>query len=180
MTFKIIGISGAAQCGKDTAADHMLSKRPAYQKTSFADPIKSMLHTAFDLDNAHLYGSLKDVVDDRLGCTPRHMMQTLGTEWGRKCINNDIWVIAMQTHLEKLGGTFIIPDIRFENEADFIRKHGTMIHIRGRDDNIDETEHVSESGVNVGSLDYIITNDKDLGFYLDEVFGTLLMIEGHW
>lgn len=179
MTFKIIGISGAAGCGKDTAADHIIHKRPAYQKTSFADPIKAMLRVGLSLSEAQLYGSQKDVHDKYYGCTPRKLLQTLGTEWGRETVNGNIWVLAMEKHLEAITGTFIIPDIRFENEAEFVRKHGTMIHVRGYSKNIDESNHVSESGVDIHSKDYIVRNDKDLTFYLDEVFGTLLMIESH-
>jgi len=177
MTYKIIGISGAAQCGKDTAADHILSKRPAYQKTSFADPIKTMIRAGFGLTDAQLYGTKKDIVDQFYGCSPRHMMQTLGTEYGRHQINQNIWVLAMQHHLEQLGGTFIIPDIRFENEAKFVREHGVLIHIVGRDNNIKESGHISEAGIETHANDYHIMNDKDLPFFLDEVIGTLLMIE---
>ena len=139
-----------------------------------------MLRVGLGLTEAQLYGSQKDVHDAVYGCSPRKMLQTLGTEWGRELIDGDIWVKAMESHLGKLGGTFVIPDIRFENEAKFVREYGVMIHIRGRDDNIDETQHISESGVDIFGQDYIINNNKDLDFYLDEVFGTLLMIEENW
>ena len=180
MTYKIIGISGAAQCGKDTAADHILTKRPAYQKISLADPIKAMLSAGLGLTETQLYGDLKDVIDERYGCTPRKMLQTLGTEWGRDLVHTDIWLLAMGNHLEQLGGTFIIPDIRFENEAKFVRENGVLIHIHGRLDGIKESDHSSEAGVTVSDSDHMILNDKDLAFYLDEVIGTLLMIESHW
>ncbi len=179
-TFRLIGISGAAQCGKGTAADHILAKRPAYQKTSFADPIKAMLRVGLGLNESQLYGDTKYTHDERYGCTPRRMLQTLGTEWGRELIDGDIWLKAMEAYLAKIGGTFIIPDIRFENEAEFVRKNGTLIHIRGRLEGIDESAHVSEAGIKSTDRDYHIVNDKGLDIYLNEVFGTLLMIESHW
>ena len=179
MTFKLIGISGPARCGKDTAADHILNKRPAYQKTSFTDPLKAMLKVGLGLSDAQLYGSEKDVIDINYGCSPRGMLQTLGTEWGRELTNGDIWVTAMENHLNKIGGgTFVIPDIRFENEAAFVRKHGRMIHIEGRT-TLDDT-HISERGVDYGHYDFVITNDQSLEEYLSYVFGTLVLIEGDW
>lgn len=176
MTFKLIGISGPARCGKDTAADFIIDKRPAYQKVSFADPIKAMLRVGFDMTDGQLYGHHKEEIDMRYGRSPRDMMQTLGTEWGRELVDGDIWVKAMEAHLNKLGGTFVIPDVRFENEADFIRKHGRLIHVRGRDRGIDDT-HASEAGV-VGRLpDITIHNKEDIQCYLDHVFEVLLYIE---
>ena len=176
--FKIIGITGPAQCGKDTAADYIIDKRPAYRKTSFADPIKEMLSTGLGLTSEQLYGGLKDSMDNRYGCTPRHMLQTLGTEWGRELIDSNVWVNAMESYLADIGGTFIIPDVRFENEAELVRKHGRLIHIRGRDNNIEAgADHVSESGVNCGSTDIIIHNDDLIDSFYDYIGEALTRIE---
>ena len=177
-TFKIIGITGPAQCGKDTAADYIISKRPVYRKISFADPMKEMLRVGLGLTSGQLYGSLKDIIDNRYGCTPRHMLQTLGTEWGRELINSNVWVKAIEIHLADIGGTFIIPDVRFENEAELVRKHGRLIHIRGRDHNIEAgADHVSESGVNCGSTDIIIHNDDLIDSFYDYIGEALKRIE---
>jgi len=177
-TFKIIGITGPAQCGKDTVADYIIDKRPAYRKTSFADPMKEMLCSGLGLTYEQLHGSLKDVIDVFYNCTPRHMLQTLGTEWGRDIIDGDIWIKAMEYRLSDIGGTFIIPDVRFENEAEFVRKHGRLIHIRGRDDNIEAgANHVSESGVNCGNTDIVIHNDDLIDSFYDCIGEALGRIE---
>ena len=154
--FKLIGIAGPAGCGKDTAADHIIKHRPDYRKTSFANPIKEMLRDGLGLSTEQLYGRLKDTMDNRYGCTPRHMMQTLGTEWGRELVDGDVWVKSMAHYLSDLGGAFIIPDVRFENEATFIRQHGHLIHIRGR--SALDDKHVSESGVRVRRADSMVSN----------------------
>ncbi len=160
MLKQVIGITGPAGCGKDTAADYIIGQCGVYRKASFADPLKQMLH-AIGLTQAQTHGDLKDIVDPRYGVTPRHMMQKLGTEWGRQCIHPNIWVRAMFVMLEDEEDAYIIPDVRFENEANFVRQHGTLIHIVGRDRVIDAT-HVSESGVVQLEQDVVIHNTGSL------------------
>lgn len=180
MTFKIIGIAGLARSGKDTAANHIIHHRPVYQKVSFADPIKAMLRVGFDLSEPQVYGDeIREQIDERYGCTPRHMMQTLGTEWGRNCIDQDIWVKVMKAHLEKIGGTFVIPDIRFDNEADLVREYGHMIHIKGRDTGIDTT-HTSEHGVDILGKDFLVYNTSVLSEYKFQIDRVLTAIEQDW
>jgi len=149
----VIGIAGPARCGKDTTADLLLKRCPTYRKASFADPIKEMLKTGLGLTDDQLWGDNKEEIDPRYSVSPRYMMQTLGTEWGRLLINSEIWVIAME---KQICNGMIIPDVRFENEAAFIRKWGTLIHITGRGGI--EGEHASESGVPFCPGDIIIYN----------------------
>lgn len=166
MNFLTIGITGPAGCGKDTAADHIIAENAQYKKMSFAGPMKHMLSAGLGLSDDWLHGHLKDSVHPVYGCSPRHMLQTLGTEWGRDLIGPDVWVTAMCDFLSKQGGLYVIPDVRFENEAAFVRKHGRLIHIRGRDGNIEAgADHVSESGVKVGSGDLIVRNIAGLSLF---------------
>jgi len=158
-SYKVIGIAGPAHCGKDTAADYLLKHLTSYNKASFADPMKTMLGVGLGLTKEQLYGDQKEAPDSRYGCSPRHMMQTIGTEWGRNLIDPDIWVKAMEHHIHVHT---IIPDVRFENEAAFIRDRGMLIHIVGRDQDIG-SNHTSEAGVEITSDDTIIVNDGSLG-----------------
>ena len=166
MGHKVIGIAGLARCGKDTAADQIIKRMPEYTKASFADPMKMMLEVGFDMSREQLYGDLKETVDARYRCSPRHMTQTLGTEWGRKLIGDNVWVEAMYSRLERHGSPLVIPDVRFENEATFIRANGKLIHIFGRDTVVDN-EHASEAGVQILSGDISIHNTRSLQSYLD-------------
>lgn len=154
----IIGIAGPAHCGKDAAADYLLKHLTNYKKASFADPMKTMLKVGLGLTDNQLYGDQKEKIDSRYGWSPRHMMQTIGTEWGRQMIDPDIWVKAMEHHV---AACTIIPDIRFENEAAFVRERGKLIHIVGRERGI-ESNHLSETGVEITSDDIIIINDGSL------------------
>lgn len=163
MKYQVIGIAGHAQVGKDTAADYIKGKIPEYQKCSFADPIKAMLKVGLGLSDAQLYGSEKEAVDERYGCSTRHLMQTLGTEWGRSMIDHNIWVQAMIAHLERTGTETIIPDVRFESEAEMIRSQGILIHVRG----IPKigSDHASEQGVLIEHGDIVIKNDASIDEY---------------
>lgn len=164
MKYEIIGISGPARVGKDTAADFIRGKMPIYEIASFADPIKEMLRVGLGLTASQLYGQDKQKVDDRYGCTPRKLMQTLGTEWGREMIDQNIWVNAMKAHIELYDDPhFIIPDVRFESEADMIREKGILIHIHGM--NVIDNAHISEQGVKLNREDIIVNNNGTLDEY---------------
>lgn len=169
MSPKVIGFTGKAQSGKDTAADIMLEHLPGYTKASFADPIKEMLRVGLGLTEDQLYGPAKDRLDDRYGCTPRHMAQSLGTEWGRDLIHPDVWVIANSDKAR-----IIIPDVRFENEATFVRSRGILIHVRGRGGLFNGGDHISEDGVGYLCGDVTLANTGTLEEYRLEVLRLMM------
>lgn len=120
----LIGMAGYARSGKDTVAD-MLVKQHGFVKVRFADALKRGLATMFDMTEAQLDGDQKELEIPRLGRTSRYMMRTLGTEWGRRLIHPDVWVIAMEQHLSQLLASgcrrIVISDVRFENEAKLVK-----------------------------------------------------------
>ena len=76
----------------------------------------------------------KHQVIEPYGVTLRHIMQTLGTEWGRNCINPDLWVMLAENKWRKAKqdgiSTVIIPDVRFPNEQQCIhRNEGSIVYI---------------------------------------------------
>ena len=68
--------------GKDSTADIIVSHF-GYRKHSLADVMKEACRVIFGWTDKHLYGELKEVIDPRYGISPRHALQTLGTEWGQ-------------------------------------------------------------------------------------------------
>lgn len=161
MKFKIIGISGLARVGKDTAAGFIQDNIEGYERASFADPIKEMLMIGLGMSAEQMYGGeVREKIDPRYGCTPRHLMQTLGTEWGRDIIDQNIWVNAMKSKLGTIEGGLIIPDVRFESEAEFIRKNGVLIHIKGK--TTLSSTHKSESGVYIEPEDITVLNNDTI------------------
>ena len=74
----------------------------------------------------HVYGD-KETIIPELGVSARHMMQTLGTEWGRACIHPDFWVMIARAKTQRTmndGGSVVIDDVLFPNEATMIRDLG--------------------------------------------------------
>lgn len=159
---RLIGIAGQARSGKDTLASYMLDNLDGiWLRSSFADPIKDMLR-AIGVDCSD---DAKAVIDEYFGVTPRHMMQTLGTEWGRNLIDNDIWVKAFARL--NAGMCVIVPDVRFENEAELVRQHGVLIHLTGRGGIAGN--HVSENPIGFKEGDIVIDNSRDLAWLYAQV-----------
>jgi hypothetical protein len=87
----LIGLTGKARSGKDTVAGYLNNKH-MFSHYWFSKPMKDACRTIFGWDDRHLYGDLKEVVDPVYGISPRVALQTLGTERGRNCINQDLWL----------------------------------------------------------------------------------------
>ena len=166
----LIGIAGPARAGKDTLCSYMLDNLDGtWLRSSFADPIKEMLR-AIGVDCSD---EAKEVVSDDYGVTPRHMMQTLGTEWGRNLIDGDIWVKAFARL--NAGKCVIVPDVRFENEAELVRANGVLIHLVGRGGI--EGNHVSENAIEFKPGDIVIDNSRDLAWLHGQVDGNAVLSE---
>lgn len=123
----IIGIVGVAGSGKTIVSRHLVESA-GYRKLSFAAPLKRMLRAGFGMTEEQLDGSLKTSTD-RTVCsrTPRYLMQTLGTEWGRRMVGPDVWAQLWRRDALELGGDIVADDVRFPNEAEAIRALGGVI-----------------------------------------------------
>ena len=141
----IIGFSGPAGAGKSTAAKVLVEQR-GFRLVKFAGPLKAMMR-AMGLGDDHIEGALKEVIHPVLGCTPRHAMQTLGTEWGRNCIDPDLWVNLAREDVCSGHGKVVLDDVRFENEAEMVRScGGVIVEVRPKFITHHMT-HASEAGV---------------------------------
>lgn len=170
-TLPIIGIAGHALAGKNTVAE-FIKEQYRCMSYAFAEPIKGML-SILGLTPYELHGGWKDEVSQDFQTTPRHMMQTLGTEWGRDTINENIWVITAERRLNLLnrgrpGATILITDVRFQNEADFVRQHGFLIHVERPVKRIKGSDHRSETRLSIKNSDHVIINDGDLDHLREE------------
>lgn len=168
----VIGIHGRARSGKDTVAHFILSTRGGHVY-SFADPIRAMLRPlGIDMSDPYWLARKEDDIP-ALGVSPRRLMQTLGTEWGRELINPDLWLILAKQRLLAYGAGMIIPDVRFENEAEWIRSQGgRIIHVT-RPGNVSVAPHASEGGVQLKDEDFRIINGgtlEDLQHTVREIF----------
>lgn len=151
---QVIGLCGAAGSGKSVAADEL--ERMGYKRVRFSAPLKDMLrafYRACGLSKKQIErrieGDLKETPDPLLGGkTPRYAMQTLGKEWGRNMIWDELWSRAWRTRAEKeigRGRKIVAEDVRFETEdAEVHRLGGTVVEITGRRKNEVSNLHASE------------------------------------
>lgn len=155
---KLIALTGYAGSGKTTAAKHLVEAH-GFTLVKFAGPLKAMMR-ALGLGNREIEGDLKEVPSAILGGkTPRHAMQTLGSEWGRNLIHSNIWVnAAMEMACDVIdhGGRVVIDDLRFGNEVDAVRSHGGIIIRIDRPGIGPVNNHESES--NPIPYDFLIKN----------------------
>lgn len=128
---RVIGIAGRKGAGKDMAAKALIDVCGA-KRFAFADPLKSGVREMFGLTHEHTDGKLKEEVIPWLGVTPRHLLQTGGTEWARKMIREDVWALVASRFLERMREDgvemVVIPDVRFHpQETSMIRGFGGEI-----------------------------------------------------
>jgi len=86
----ILGFTGPARSGKDTAAEmaivalYNIHKISRIEKYAFADPLKHAAAAMFGVDVKLMYSDDKDQIDPFWGISYREMLQKLGTEGGRQ------------------------------------------------------------------------------------------------
>ena len=147
-----IGFVGRKGHGKNTLATLMQkgvnSRVRPVEELAFADTLKAMLKV-LGVTEAQLYGTTeqKEAIDPRYGVSPRRMMQTLGNEWGRQRIHEDIWVRALIGQYHGLQEneprraayghspiSIFVTDVRMPNEAKALRNEGFfLVRIRRPD-----------------------------------------------
>jgi hypothetical protein len=157
----LIGLIGLKQSGKDTFADYLVDKHH-FQKLAFAEPVKKLCHTMFLLSEEQLNDPvLKEQVDPRWGLSPRQMMQKVGTDMVRQMWDDDFWVKHMDMRLRKIVDKVVVSDVRFPNEAQWIRdKGGLLVRIDdGREQSSDA--HSSETSQSAIQEDVCIFNEKN-------------------
>ncbi len=170
----LIGLTGHARTGKTTAANHLASEH-GFETYAFATPLKEGVAAIFGLNVEDLDGDAKEELIPWLGRSPRQLMQLLGTEFGRDMISANLWVDLAEQNLDALAELvphatgFVISDVRFENEADYIRKRGGLVVHITRSDAPDVSPHLSELGVAAQPQDLVINNDAEL----KDLFGQL-------
>lgn len=182
----IIGFAGKKGSGKNFAASVVkqlaLDEGFTVEEIAFADPLKAMLKHGLGLTDDQLNNQdLKNVIDMRYHQTPRQMMQSLGTDWGRYLVSHDIWLVRMRQRIaESNADVILVTDVRFDNEADLVRSLGgyiaEIIKPVGLDDDVDN--HESEKGITLLSHDYMIPNSFDEKFSsnVSAVFNQILLL----
>lgn len=180
----VIGLSGYARAGKDTAAAALV-ERHGFTRTAFADALRDMLYalnpsipiaTDKEIDVPY-HAPLQDLVDsfgwEGAKSEPhvRKLLQRLGTEAGRAVLGQDIWV---DTLFRSPPARLVIPDVRFPNEAEAIKAHGGVVIRVDRPGCQPVNGHPSETALDDFNFDSVVHNSADIG-HLEQSISSALV-----
>jgi hypothetical protein len=189
----IIGVSGFMRTGKDSVASLLAGF--GYTKLSFADPLRKMakdIDPYISIKDAHedvldlfhpleavLYSRLLNAIGyERSKEIPdfRRFLQRLGTEGIRNNFGVNAWVnLAMKTIKGAPEGTkFVLPDVRFPNEADAIHALGGAVW-RTERPGYEGGTHPSEAMILEFEPDVILNTDSLLDHDGTKGLGTLVL-----
>ena len=200
----IIGITGKAQSGKDTACrivqlintvdydcacsegegekyildnvDNILPITCMWEKHAFADKLKECASIIlgvprFMFESGEFKESFTSLpLSNKEGepMTNREFLQYFGTEVGRS-IDKDLWIKAlMYSYGRDKESHWIIPDVRFPNEADAIRNAGGVLWKIEREGS-GAGNHISEKLIDDIMVDIIIENNLDMKYYIKAI-----------
>ena len=146
---KVIGIAGGARTGKDLAAKYLELR--GFSAIALAEPMKYAM-------NSFAGGEIL-----KCGKPPRVIWQQFGTEIGRR-IDAELWIKLLAARIVAASqfcgiAKFVVPDVRFLNEAAAIRSWGGRIIELRRDAAEKVEDHASEQEVKQISGDYVIHNN---------------------
>ena len=209
----IIGFAGKIGSGKDTAGEY-LAKEYGFKRIAFADNLKYMAMTVFDLtynqchdreekeadldspitvNEKHIIeliyyvekinkwkittnqiDNLYETYDPQLFLnTPREVLQYLGTELVRTCIDADYHAKVVKNIIDSYKwDNVVVTDCRFPNERDAIKRWGgfNVLIERNTNDSNGLANHASESSLGEPK-DYngFIVNDASLNELYERV-----------
>lgn len=157
---KLIGISGKKQSGKDTIAGMIANYlHPAKTvRIGFADALKNELCTMFNIIRRYL---------DEHKESFRLIMQGYGTDFRRNLTQQDYWILKLEKTLTELSSDVqyvVVPDVRFLNEAQYIKKLGGKMILVERPDKLwIKDTHISENELtDYHEWDHVIYNSGTL------------------
>jgi hypothetical protein len=173
----IIGLSGYARSGKDTAAAGM--DMWGFKRVAFADKLRDFLYLLnpvvkprYDRAFAPLVPDwrVQQVIDrfgwhgykeTAYGPEIRELLQRLGTECGRELISDTVWIDAAlnNVELDDHYKSVVVTDVRFPNEAQAIKDRGGYVFRIERKGVGPANDHPSEIALDNWIFDCIIDND---------------------
>lgn len=169
----IIGLTGKKRSGKDTVAEYLV-KNHGFIRIGFADALKNACKEIFNLSDNQLYGTEeeKERPDEYWKHSAREILQKVGTELFRNelpkhlsNISNDIWIRVVDKKIKDLlaagHNKIVISDVRFENEAEYIKNSGGII-IKLNRPSLSADSHSSEKNIDNIIADNTINNTSTL------------------
>jgi hypothetical protein len=110
--------------------------------------------------------------------TPRQLLQVLGSELVRDCVDQDYWLKAIASQIQ-FDGKYAIHDVRFQNEADYIvNKLGGKLMMIKRPGLVNSDSHASEQFEPKAVDITIINNSTLLQFEADVIAAISKLTDG--
>ena len=162
---KLVALTGAAGSGKSTVAKYLSEGRHSHYgsnvpfvRTKFSGTLKKMLMQIPNVTIDMIEGKLKEEPQELFGGkTPREVMQTLGTEWGRDYVYSKIWLDSWERSVCDLTYV-VVEDLRYLNEAELVKNRGGEIWRIKRPD-YQCNGHISETEMEGIEPDLVIRNN---------------------
>ena len=169
----IIALTGAKGVGKTSIAKEIASRDSESRCVlSFADPLRRMMSQLIPMDAMTDPGQKEQPVKWLGGKSPRQLLQSLGTDWGRDMVSATIWIDAMRRLIsEQSSDVIIIDDCRFANEAQMVHEMGGAVFQLHRDGVNYTHEHISEVPITFSD---VLIDAGDIKSAADDIIDAIL------
>jgi hypothetical protein len=160
---RIIALYGPQTVGKTTVANRILEigQIDGWRRLSFAEPIRAMLAAILPSQELSPLADKSKPLAVLGGKTSRDALKLLGTEWGRKLIDIDIWLnVLLNKATENNWNSIVIDDLRMDNEYAAIKRlGGLVVRVKRETDPPYDPTHESELQWPLWKPDFIATNN---------------------
>lgn len=180
---RVVGIGGKLASGKDATSDYLVDTY-GWVKLGMSDALAKALYTLnpyvliqrkfllFKWTKWIRYSRLFDAegyVQAKVNTEVRRLLQTLGTEVGRKQIDDNVWVNMMVKNVRAAVETgvpgVIVTGVRFDNELSAIMEtlggETWWVNRPSLTDTVN-AGHASENSVSADDFSIVIENDGTL------------------
>lgn len=191
-----IAFMGHARSGKDTAGRYLVENH-GFRRVSFADPVRESLLALDPIVEADVerYGDgHRDVRAETVRLSEvvgsfgwerakdgypevRALLQRMGTDAVRGVVGDDTWIRVARDKVDAAnleGVPVVVTDVRFPNEAAFLRAEGFHLVWLTRPGFEPVNRHASENSVSFEDADSVLPNSGTL----DELYALLDTLVG--
>lgn len=182
---KIIALTGAKGCGKDTVADILIDTYIDLniKRVAFADPIKNEVMRIFGLRTVNDYDVFKRslVTSNNFAVDGRQVVREIGMLMRRYDVNQFVEYVDQQIN-DDPQAIWLITDLRFDNELIHLQNIGArIVKIERPTLNVIDT-HITERGFDNSVCDVVIENKNTLEQFTQSVLTTFnkKLMEWNW